>query len=143
MDKVLHRYIKHLQEISEAVSSFKSEAVQLKVIERLLPIIESSALRAPVNPENVDEKVSKAVEGIYIKKDKKPGLKKSLIELIQNSFFSEERSIGKILEELNSNGYNYVATQVSGILLALVNEKQLDRYQSKVNNRYVYLSKRG
>ena len=139
MDKYFERLVKQLQDISEVVSAFDSEAVQLRVVDQLLPFLERNGRRHNIDPENEQTSISKPSKSATAPKEKKPGLKKSLMNLIEDSFFDEEKSIRDIVKQLNESGHEYVATQVSGILLTLVKEEQLARYQSSVNNRFVYI----
>jgi hypothetical protein len=139
MDKYLERLVKQLEEISEVVGAFNSEAVQLRVVAQLLPALERNSGRNSANVESDNMTITKTNKLVPGSKEKKPGLKKSLINLIQNSFFEKEKSIGMIVEQLNTTGHNYLATQISGILLSLIKEGKLKRYQSPVNNRFVYV----
>jgi hypothetical protein len=139
MDKYFERLVKQLQDISEVVSAFDSEAVQLRVVDQLLPFLERNGKRHNIDPENELASISKPSKSATAPKEKKPGLKKSLMNLIEDSFFDEEKSIRDIVKQLNESGHEYVATQVSGILLTLVKDEQLARYQSSVNNRFVYI----
>ena len=139
MDKYFERLVKQLQDISEVVSAFDSEAVQLRVVDQLLPFLERNGKRHNIDPENELVSISKPSKSATAPKEKKPGLKKSLMNLIEDSFFDEEKSIRDIVKQLNESGHEYVATQVSGILLTLVKDEQLARYQSSVNNRFVYI----
>lgn len=138
MDRQLDKLIKQLQDISEIVSSFNSEAVQLRVVDWIFPFLEAGGKRNGVSHEMASSGSSEK-EVATTSKEKKPRLKQTLIELIQNSFFDDEKSIGQIVRRLNEPGYDYQATQVSGILLGLIKDEKLERFQSSINNRYVYL----
>ena len=62
----------------------------------------------------------------------------SLLDLLlKDNFFSEERQLGQIHEEISRRGYNYDRTAVSHSLTDLVRERVLSRVGTIRNYKYV------
>jgi hypothetical protein len=57
--------------------------------------------------------------------------------LLKDNFFSEERQLGQIHEEISRRGYNYDRTAVSHSLTDLVRERVLSRVGTIRNYKYV------
>lgn len=125
-----------LLEISEVVNSFKSEAVQLRIIEKLLDTmadeerIENGTYITHLHKNNSSDGRNK----------KKPGATKILYQLLSSEFFSQARTISAIAaychEQFNTN---FKTSELSGILLKLANENRLIRKRSHDNNRFEYV----
>lgn len=63
---------------------------------------------------------------------------RSLLDLLlKDNFFSQERQLGQIHEEISRRGYNYDRTAVSHSLTDLVRERALAREGTIRNYRYV------
>jgi predicted transcriptional regulator len=63
---------------------------------------------------------------------------RDLIEAIyKEGWFSEERSLSSVVEEIARRGYNYNSTAVSHVLLDLVRQGILERKGKPRNYRYV------
>jgi hypothetical protein len=63
---------------------------------------------------------------------------RSLIDsLLSDNFFSEERQLGQIHEEISRRGYNYDRTAVSHSLTDMVRERTLVRVGTIRNYRYI------
>jgi hypothetical protein len=60
--------------------------------------------------------------------------------LLKDNFFSEERQLGQIHEEISRRGYNYDRTAVSHSLTDLVRERVLSRVGTIRNYKYVVRS---
>lgn len=115
---------KHLVDIADAVNSFQSEAVQLKVITRVIDNF------VKFNHSDSDE-VLDASQDIATSKDsnileKKPGLTKIIHKEIQSGFFNAPITLGEITnslaEKYEAKFYTY---QTSGILLGLIKKGKL------------------
>ena len=76
MDKYLERLVKQLQDISEVVNAFESEAVQFRVIDQFLPLLERNRMRNSANSEADYTEITKTTKSVPEPKEKKPGLKK-------------------------------------------------------------------
>ncbi|WP_183573976.1 hypothetical protein HDF18_08835 [Mucilaginibacter sp. X5P1] len=144
MSKHIDKLKKQLAEISEVVNSFKSEAVQLKIVEKLLDVIidtersetESVELFTKKGKQRPDDHDNDSVNG-----RKKPGATKVLNQLLSTDFFYTPRSIASIANYCKDNfDSEFKTSELSGILLKLANEHKLRRERSHDNNRYEYVS---
>jgi len=144
MSKHIEKLKKQLMEISEVVNSFHSEAVQVKVVERLL-----DAMIELEKADNDGEVLSK--KGYKNRSDddgnytsargaKKPGATKVLNQLLTSDFFSTPHSISSIAIYCKDNfDSDFKTSELSGILLKLANENKLRRERSNENNRFEYV----
>jgi hypothetical protein len=144
MSKHIDKLKKQLSEISEVVNSFKSEAVQLKIVEKLLDVIidteksetEGAELFIKKGKQRSDDNDNDAANG-----RKKPGATKVLNQLLSTDFFYTPRSIASIANYCKDNfDSEFKTSELSGILLKLANEHKLRRERSQDNNRYEYVS---
>jgi hypothetical protein len=145
MSKHIEKLKKQLVEISEVVNSFKSEAVQVRVVDRLLD--------AMIELEKADNdgievfskrsyKQKGGDEGNYSspKGAKKPGATKILNQLLSTDFFDIPHSISSIANYCKDNfDSEFKTSELSGILLKLANEHKLRRERSNENNRFEYV----
>ncbi|MGZ3833496.1 MAG: hypothetical protein ACXVB0_08235 [Mucilaginibacter sp.] len=145
MSKHIEKLKKQLLEISEVVNSFRSEAVQVRIIDRLLDaIIESEkgdmegtdafnkGGRRPKSGED-DENFSSSGR-------KKPGATKILNQLLSTDFFNARHSISEIAEYCKEHyDSEFKTSELSGILLKLAKENKLKRERSNDNNRFEYV----
>jgi len=145
MSKHIEKIKKQLLEISEVVNSFRSEAVQVKVVERLLDaIIESEKAetegdlvfsRKSIKNRADDERQYPSIRGA-----KKPGATKILNQLLSTDFFNTSHSISSIANYCKDNfDSEFKTSELSGILLKLANEHKLKRERSHENNRFEYV----
>ncbi|SDS62190.1 hypothetical protein SAMN05216490_1491 [Mucilaginibacter mallensis] len=144
MSKHIDKLKKQLAEIAEVVNSFKSEAVQLKIVEKLLDVIidtersetEGVELFTKKGKQRSDDHDNDSVNG-----RKKPGATKVLNQLLSTDFFYTPRSIASIANYCKDNfDSEFKTSELSGILLKLANEHKLRRERSHDNNRYEYVS---
>ena len=136
MSKNTEKLKTQLLEISEVVNSFKSEAVQLKIIEKLLDTI-AEENRVENGDHSTHNKQETLTKGIY---NKKPGATKILYQLLSGEFFSQARTISAIAEYCREQfKANFKTSELSGILLKLANENKLVRQRSHDNNRFEYI----
>ena len=145
MSKHIEKLKKQLIEISEVVNSFKSEAVQLKIVEKLLDIIIDSDKGETEATELFNKKTHKQKsdhdENIFAHDRKKPGATKVLNQLLSTDFFYTPRSIASIANYCKDNfDSDFKTSELSGILLKLANEGKLRRERSQDNNRFEYVS---
>ena len=144
MSKHIEKLKKQLVELSEVVNSFKSEAVQVRVVDRLLDIL--------IELEKTDSdgevfikkgyKQRGSDEGSYSssKGAKKPGATKILNQLLSTDFFDTPHSISSIANYCKDNfDSDFKTSELSGILLKLANEHKLKRERSTDNNRFEYV----
>ena len=144
MSKHIEKLKKQLIDISEVVNSFRSEAVQVKVVEKLLDaMIESEKTDADgvelFNKKGykhrTDSEGHPSIRGI-----KKPGATKVLNQLLSTDFFKTPHSISSIAGYCKDNfDSEFKTSELSGILLKLANENKLRRERSHENNRFEYV----
>jgi hypothetical protein len=144
MSKHIEKLKRQLVEISEVVNSFKSEAVQVRVVDRLLDaMIELDKadndgmevmIKRGYRPRGGDEAVYSA------RGAKKPGATKILNQLLTSDFFNTPHSISSIANYCKDNfDSDFKTSELSGILLKLANEHKLRRERSNENNRFEYV----
>src|SRR5580698_8228888 len=144
MSKHIEKLKKQLTEISEVVNLFKSEAVQLKIVEKLLDVIIESDKAEAESTEVVSKKGHKTkaedTELFFANGRKKPGATKVLNQLLSTDFFYTPRSIASIANYCKDNfDSDFKTSELSGILLKLANEHKLKRERSTDNNRFEYV----
>jgi len=146
MSKHIEKLKKQLTEISEVVNSFKSEAVQLKIVEKLLDVlvdfdkneIESTEL---LNKRGHRKNDYDSDNYPFAQGRKKPGATKILNQLLSTDFFVTPRSISSIATYCKDNfDSDFKTSELSGILLKLANENKLRRERSNDNNRFEYVA---
>jgi len=146
MSKHIEKLKKQLTEISEVVNGFKSEAVQLKIVEKLLDVIIDSEKGDSEGIELLAKKglkhrVDYESENGAAHGRKKPGATKILNQLLSTDFFYTPRSIASIAHYCKDNfDSDFKTSELSGILLKLANENKLRRERSQDNNRFEYVS---
>jgi hypothetical protein len=144
MSKQTEKLKKQLIEISEVVNLFKSEAVQVKVIDRLFDVmIDTERSEADAN-DTFQKRGPKRVNGSHYEhavSRKKPGATKVLNQLLAGTdFFNTHRSISSIADYCKANyDSDFKTSELSGILLKLANEHKLRRERSNTNNRFEYV----
>jgi hypothetical protein len=145
MSKHIEKLKKQLLEISEVVNSFRSEAVQVKIVDRLLDaMIESEKgesegtdafNRRVRRTRQNDEDESHSTNG-----RKKPGATKVLNQLLLTDYFNSSHSISEIADYCkDSYNSDFKTSELSGILLKLAKENKLKRERSNDNNRFEYV----
>jgi hypothetical protein len=144
MSKHIEKLKKQLTEISEVVNSFKSEAVQLIIIDRLLDVLVEFDRNDAEGTELLNRKALKKDENDsypFAHGRKKPGATKILNQLLSTDFFSTPRSISSIATYCKDNfDSEFKTSELSGILLKLANENKLKRERSNDNNRFEYVA---
>ncbi|QEC75568.1 hypothetical protein [Mucilaginibacter ginsenosidivorax] len=143
MSKHIEKLKKQLVEVAEVVNSFQSEAVQVRIIDRLLDVMIESE-RADADGSEIFSKKGRKLrpddENAANTGRKKPGATKILNQLLSTDFFDEQRSISSIAnyckEQFDSD---FKTSELSGILLKLANENKLRRERSNENNRFEYI----
>jgi len=145
MSKHIEKLKKQLIEISEVVNSFKSEAVQVRVVDRLLDAIIELEKADAEGVEVFNKKGFKHradEDGNYSSERgaKKPGATKVLNQLLNTEFFDKPHSISSIANFCKDNfDSDFKTSELSGILLKLANENKLKRERSHENNRFEYV----
>jgi len=145
MSKHIEKLKKQLLEISEVVNAFKSEAVQVKIVDRLLDAmleLEKTDGEAPEIFTRKGYKPRNGEDGSYAfgRGPKKPGATKILNQLLATDFFDTPRAISSIANYCKDTyDSEFKTSELSGILLKLANEHKLRRERSNENNRFEYV----
>jgi len=143
MSKQIEKLKKQLIEFSEVVNAFSSEAVQVRVVDRLLDII----MESEKGDNDSDEHNRKAYRRLAnndphqpVRRGKKPGATKVLNQLLATSFFDTPHSISSIAGYCHDNfESDFKTSELSGILLKLAKENKLRRERSNESNRFEYI----
>lgn len=147
---------KKIRAIAETVNSFKSESVQLRVVEILLGQIgvsdislssETKTRRPSRSKKKSRRETPKAPssEGSAKKAKSKasrpstsPGSFAMISQLLSDGFFKSPRTIGSIVEHCStSRGHHYKANECSPALLRLLRDGKLKRNKNK-EGQYEY-----
>ncbi len=143
MSKHIEKLKKQLVEVAEVVNSFTSEAVQVKVIDRLLDAIMEPERAETDGSESYKRSEKQKItenEGHPARNSKKPGATKVLNKLLATAFFDDPHSISEISAYCKENNNSeFKTSELSGILLKLANEHKLKRQRSEENNRFEYV----
>ena len=143
MSKHIEKLKKQLLEISEVVNSFKSEAVQVRIVDRLLDAIVESEKGDAESTDVFSKRGRRARteedENSSLSR-KKPGATKILNQLLSTDFFNVRHSISAIADYCKENyDSDFKTSELSGILLKLAKENKLRRERSNDNNRFEYV----
>lgn len=140
-----------LKELSTVLNSFKSEAVQLKIIELLLqgvPVEEATyvkpeqaftGVRKRGRPRKTD--AQKTAKIVVKRTRRKVGPTKVLRQLMDENFFNTERPIGDIVKYSNEKmKLPLKSNDFSGILMNYIREKKLKRSKNSETGQYEYMN---
>lgn len=145
MSKHIEKLKKQLMEISEVVNSFKSEAVQVRIIDRLLDAIAETEKNDLEGTEVLNKKGRRLRNGEEDDQSsshgrKKPGATKILNQLLMTDYFDSRHSISSIADYCKEHyDSDFKTSELSGILLKLAKENKLKRERSNDNNRFEYV----
>nr|WP_294943717.1 hypothetical protein [uncultured Mucilaginibacter sp.] len=146
MNRQIEKLKKQLVEIAEVVNSFQSEAVQVRVVDRLLDEIMETERVETEGSEIFNRKARRARDesgdepSLTVQRRKKPGATKVLNQLLSSDFFKTPHSISAIAEYCKDNfDSDFKTSELSGILLKLAKENKLRRERSNENNRFEYV----
>lgn len=147
---------KKIRDIADTVNSFKSEAVQLRVVDILLGQIgisdavsasEARTRRPSSSKKNSRREAPKSQSpesGAKKAKSKAPRTSSSpgsfamISQLLSDGFFKSPRTIGSIVEHCStSRGHHYKANECSPVLLRLLRDGKLKRNKNK-EGQYEY-----
>lgn len=148
---------KQLSELSSVINSFKSEAVQLKIVELIfqrsiseklpkddsLSDTSSTRVNSSIAKKKVASKRKKAKDenGEKIKKPGKVGPATVLSELITDGYFDEARTIKDIIDHSdNKKARKFRANELSSPLARFVRDGRLNRDKNQ-DNQYEYTKK--
>lgn len=141
MSKPIEKLKKQLIEISEVVNAFRSEAVQVKVVDKLLDAMIEFEKQEGESGDKISNRNIQEDSSTKPASRKKPGATKVLNQLLMTDFFKKPRSISDIAEYCKEHfDSNFKTSELSGILLKLSNEHKLKRQRNDENNRFEYVS---
>ena len=140
MSKPIEKLKKQLIEISEVVNAFRSEAVQVKVVDKLLDALIEFEKNEGENGEIFHKKKIDTAPLNSTASRKKPGATKVLNQLLNTDFFKTPHSLSAIAEYCKKKfNSDFKTSELSGILLKLSNENKLIRQRNDENNRFEYV----
>lgn len=146
---------RQLQELASVVNIFKSEAVQLKIVELVFQhatgvIVDGAVItvRKSRTKKRKSNRGGLKTEKETVAKIKSPskksgrlGPQKAVNRLIEEGFFKEKRSIKNIIEYCSSKLATTIkANDISGLLARLVRDEKLDREKNE-EKQYEYFTK--
>jgi hypothetical protein len=151
---------KGIGELATVLNQFKSEAVQVKLLDRFLsgvtetatavstPLTSAAPKRRGRPPGSGAKKVLKDSAVVTVNVGKKRGRKRSkmgatgaLHKLMASGFFKTRRSISDVTEACkNKLGMDIAVTNLSGPLMRFVSEKKLLRAKNK-DDKFEYWAK--
>lgn len=146
----------HLTELAEIINKFKSEAVQLRLIE-LLFVSSINEPNEPANQENTNQsrKPSKSKKKTKLtspstgeqptvskkKSSSGAGAVATLVKTFESGYFKEPRTINDICLHCETNLARRIKpNEISGKLGRMVRNGELTRAKNN-DNQYVYTSK--
>jgi hypothetical protein len=142
----------HLTELAEIINKFKSEAVQLRLVELIFAgggFVPSAASQQETTPPATSAKPrrksrpkssSKADDGAGGKKRTPSGggAVATLVKIFEEGYFKQPRSIGDICAHCEVNLARRIKpNEISGKLGRMVRSRQLSRTKNS-DNQYVY-----
>jgi hypothetical protein len=140
---------KKLKIIADVVNSFKSEPVQLRVVDALIgqlgaPIALTSGQSDDISETPTRSRRPSAKSNIARPKVKaggsrsSPGAYTMITELLGSGFFKQPKTISDIVDHCAANrGHHYKANECSPALLRQLRDKKLKR-QKNENRQYEY-----
>jgi hypothetical protein len=152
MTKLDNNLKNQLLDLAETLNAFKSEAIQVKIADRLLDSIfadeeqVSAKSASEIGEQNFAARRAKRVNHHQERlnnptRERKPtGATKAMYRLLDTDFFDQPQSIAAIAnrykEEFNED---FKTSEISGILLKSVKENLLKREKNQGNKRYEYV----
>lgn len=146
---------KQLQELSAVINNFKSETVQLRILDLLfkgVKVIDDNTEEDKETPKSSSStsrvksrkrKAKKPENGEASKKVSsragKLGPHSAITQLLAEDFFKTKKTIGDIVEHCKNNLATTVkSNDISGKLASMVRDKKLKRVRNPDNNQYEY-----
>ena len=143
---------KQLRELSSVINSFKSEAVQLRIIELIFGIMPEEEVQDEDNPKDIKPKAKKAKrkkKALSKSSDSSPKPRKNsvtagtgsmaiLTKLVEGKFFSKPKTIGDIVKHCDTAlARKFKANDFSGRLARMTRDGKLTRKKNK-DKQYEY-----
>jgi hypothetical protein len=141
---------KKLKTIADIVNSFKSEAVQLRVVDTLLGQLGTSDTQVSDKSSTAPKRSRRRTKTSAAPSEAKakgssssrgsgsPGAYAMITELLGTGFFKQPKAIGAIVTHCaTSRGHHYKASECSPALLRLLRDGKLARKKNK-DGQYEY-----
>lgn len=148
-----------LKELAEVINAFKSEAVQLRIVDLIIggaPLaakLEATPASLPATDDGVKPKARRrarktgkvdspaaTAKASRAPAKGRPGGKATLDTLVADSFFKSPKTIGQIVEHCDTSlAMKYKQSDFSGPLMRLVREKRLTR-KKNTDGQYEYVA---
>ncbi len=139
---------KQLKDLAEVVNAFKSEAVQLRVVELVFGLEEDTEEEPQVSPKKrkaAKKKTAPKSSSTSQAKKTNPGKKaggqgavSTLSKLVEGNFFEKSKSIADIVQHCEHNlARKFKQNEFSGKLARLVRDGTLKRTKN-AENQYEY-----
>lgn len=139
-----------LSELATILNAFKSEAVQLRILETVLG--KQSTEKQPIAPEDTEHngktkarrrQTTKKTDGEASTKPKKSssctGAKATLTQLLSETYFDKPRMINDIIKHCKDKlGRPFKQSNFSGPLLRMVRKGELTREKNADGSQYEY-----
>lgn len=140
-----------LLDLAETLNAFKSEAVQVKIAEKMLThlfaeqdqrlIEQENDLQDPSFSSRRAKRMQQNKDANVVPRERKPtGATKAMHILLNTDFFDQPQTISSIAnkykEEFNEE---FKTSEISGILLKSVKDNVLKREKNQNNKRYEYV----
>jgi hypothetical protein len=148
MIKDFSKVKEQLIELSEVINSFKSETVQLRIVELLLGtreevVPETDTLDMPIVRRGRKPKQSAyVVQSPKIRRTRskdRPGPSLILKRLVDEGYFNDKRTIGDVVAYcLDTLKFQYKSTDLSGTLARFVKEGNLKREKNSNTSQFEY-----
>lgn len=147
-----------LKELAKVLNQFKSEAVQVKLVELLfsegmdtvpgakstttrtaVSAPEKKVVKRPGRPPKQKTAVAEAPKTTRKRSTTRPGPSVILKKLIESNFFSDSRTIGDVVDYcMKVYNYEYKSTDLSGTLAKLAKDGVLKRDKNPQTNQFEY-----
>jgi hypothetical protein len=150
MIKDFKKLKEQLIELSEVINSFKSEQVQLKLVELIFGSTEAPASETvpEVSEMPIVRRGRKPKQTVYVQQPSnirrtrskdRPGPSLILKRLVDEGYFDERRTIGDVVAYCyDTLKFQYKSTDLSGTLARFVKEETLKREKNAKTNQFEY-----
>lgn len=158
MMKDFTKTAEQLRELAKVLNEFKSEAVQVKLVEllfadvtvpttvakpaavkRAAEVPEKKATKGPGRPPKQKAVVPAAPRTTRKRSTTRPGPSVILKKLIESNFFTDSRTIGDVVDYcMKVYNYEYKSTDLSGTLAKLAKDGILKREKNPQTNQFEY-----
>lgn len=126
----------HLRkEAEKAVAEMADGDLKLKAFEVILNHLLSEKLEKPATPLARGKKSEITIPETEASNDSAAG---RILVLKDEGFFKTQKTLGEIREELETHGWHYPTTTLSGVLIELVQKRKLRRVRVKEENKKIW-----